>query len=289
MMRRQRGMALIIVLWIIVLLGIMAAGHSKNVHTEVQLAARQVETARARGLAEAAVNHVILEMLGQRLLQPLPTNGTPFPLAVYDDVVTVAVRNASGLVDLNVAAADLLDSTFKACGIEMTDRAALVDAILDWRDGDNLTHLNGLEDGDYAAMGVPWGSRDGAFSSVEELRYLPGISQALFECMSPLVTVHSGRGGIDLESAPPMLVTALSGNIIEPATQDDTESADAARRAVPGNGTYHIYASVGAGVGTVASVEAVVYISRSSKQPYTILEWRDPPRHELPPLPAAEG
>lgn len=288
MMRRQRGMALIIVLWIIVLLGIMAAGHSKNVHTEVQLAARQVETARARGLAEAAVNHVILEMLGKRLAEPLLTNGTPFPLAVRDDVVTVAVRNTSGLVDLNAAAADLLDGTFKACGIEMTDRAALVDAVLDWRDGDNLTHLNGLEDGDYAAMGVPWASRDGEFSSVEELRYLPGISQPLFECMAPLVTVHSGRGGIDLESAPPILVTALSGNIIEPATQEGVDASGTSQAALPRNGTYHIYASVGAGVGTVASVEAVVYISRSTDQPYTILEWRDPPRHELPPLPAAE-
>jgi hypothetical protein len=138
-------------------------------------------------------------------------------------------------------------------------------------------------------MGLPWSARDAAFSSVEELRFLPGMRQALFECMAPLVTVHSRRAGLDLESAPPMLVAALTGSVIEPATQDDAPPPDAPRRQLPLNGTYHIYASVGASAGTVASIEAVVYISRSSDQPYTILEWRDPPRHELPPLPAAEG
>lgn len=289
MIRRQRGMALIIVLWLIVLLGIMATGHSKNVHTEVQLAARHVETAKARGLAEAAVNHVILEMLGQRLPEPLPIDGTMFPVAVRDDVVTVAVRSASGLVDLNVAGADLIDGALKACNVELTDRATLVDVILDWRDGDNLTHLNGLEDGDYAAMGVPWSSRDGAFSTVEELRYLPGMTQGLLECLAPLVTVYSGMGGVDLEYAPPVLVAALTGNVIELTPGQDELPAGEVQGEVPRNGTYHIHASVGAGVGTVASVEAVVYISRSSDRPYTILEWRDPPRHELPPLPAAEG
>jgi len=289
MMRRQRGMALIIVLWLIVLLGIMATGHSKNVHTEVRLAARHVEAAKARGLAEAAVNHVILEMLGQRYPEPLPVNGTMFPLAVRGDLVTVAVRSASGLVDLNVAGADLIDSVLKACNVELTDRATLVDVILDWRDGDNLTHLNGLEDSDYAAMGFPWSSRDGAFSAVEELRYLPGMNQDLLECLVPLVTVYSGEAGIDLEFAPPMLVAAMTGNVIELSPRQDESSADRVQGETPRNGTYHIYASVGGANGSVASVEAVVYISRSSDRPYTILEWRDPPRYELPPLPAAEG
>jgi general secretion pathway protein K len=53
MSRRQDGMALIVVLWLVVLLSIMAAGHSRNVHTDSTLAARQVQAAKARALAEA--------------------------------------------------------------------------------------------------------------------------------------------------------------------------------------------------------------------------------------------
>jgi len=51
MRRSQDGMALIVVLWLVVLLSIMAAGHSKNVHTDTTLAARQLQSAKARALA----------------------------------------------------------------------------------------------------------------------------------------------------------------------------------------------------------------------------------------------
>ena len=39
-------MALIVVLWLVVLLSIMAAGHSKNVHTDTTLAAKRTDDAR---------------------------------------------------------------------------------------------------------------------------------------------------------------------------------------------------------------------------------------------------
>jgi len=288
MRRRQQGMALIVVLWLIVLLSIMAAGHARNVHTDTKLASRQVEVAQARGLAEAGINHVILEMLADNSTHEIPIDGAVFAIDVYDTTVTLAVRKASGLVDLNAASSDLLDAVLQACGVEDGRRLALIDAILDWRDGDNLTHLNGIEDKDYLAAGLPWTSRDDAFVSIDELKYLPGVDQGLFKRMAPLVTVYSGRAGIDIENAPPILVTILVGDQISPATQRDG-GAGAANRRNRQLGTFHIYASVAAGSGTVASIEAVVTTSRSAGKPVTILEWREPPRQVLPPLAGVEG
>ena len=163
MKRRQQGMALIVVLWLIVLLSVMAAGHTRNVHTDTRLASRQVEIAKARGMAEAGINHVILEMLADDPGNEIPIDGSVFAVDIYDKQVTLAVRRATGLVDLNAAGADLLDAVLRACGVEDGDRPELVDAILDWRDGDDLTHLNGIEDQDYLAAGLPWTSRDDAF------------------------------------------------------------------------------------------------------------------------------
>jgi len=288
MRHRQQGMALIIVLWLIVLLSVMAAGHSRNVHTDTRLASRQVQVAQARGLAEAGINHVILEMLADNSTNEIPIDGTAFAIDVYGTPVTLAVRKANGLVDLNAASSDLLDAVLQACGVEYGRRPALIDAILDWRDGDNLTHLNGIEDKDYLAAGLPWTSRDDAFVSIDELKYLPGVDQGLFERMAPLVTVYSGRGGIDLENAPPILVATLAGEQIGPATQRDG-GAGAANRRNRQLGTFHIYASVAAGSGTVASIEAVVTTSRSAGKPVTIREWREPPRQVLPPLAGVEG
>ena len=281
MKHRQQGMALIVVLWLIVLLSVMAAGHTRNVHTDTRLASRQVEIAKARGMAEAGINHVILEMMADDSSDEIPIDGSVFAVDIYDEQVTLAVRRATGLVDLNAAGADLLDAVLRACGVEDGHRPRLVDAILDWRDGDDLTHLNGIEDRDYLAAGLPWTSRDNAFESIDELKYLPGVDQGLFERMAPLVTVYSGRAGIDLENAPPILVMALTGEQVEPAN-----SAQLRARRI---GTFHIYASVATDSGTLASIEAVVTTSRSAGKPVTIREWREPPRQVLPPLAGVRG
>jgi general secretion pathway protein K len=260
MQRRQDGMALIVVLWLVVLLSVMAAGHSRNVHTDTTLASRQVQSAKARALAEAGINHVIHD-------------------------VTIAVRDASGFIDLNAAKPELLDAALEACRINETARRDLVDAILDWRDKDDLTRLHGVEDDDYLAAGVAWTSRDGAFEAVDELKYLPGMSQSRYDCLAPFVTVHSGKGGLDMEYAPPALIAALTGEDV-PAAEPDNDDGNAGG---PRNGTFHIYASAAGTSGTVAAVEAVVQIGRASKSPFTIVDWREPPRVEFPPREGGQG
>ncbi len=277
--RQQGGMALIVVLWLVVLLSVMAAGHSRNAHTDTKLASRQVESAKARALAEAGINHVILEMLADNTDAELPVDGSVFTIKIYDDVVTMAIRDATGLVDLNAATPDLLGATLRACGVEESEERELVDAILDWRDKDDLAHLHGIEDDDYRAAGLPWSSRDGAFATIDELKYIPVINHALFERLVAFVTVYSRRGGINLEYAPPALIAALTGDVVQPVTPDGADRKSRGAR----NGTYHIYSSAAGGSGTIAALEAVVTISRSSKLPFTVLDWREPPRVEFPP------
>ena len=283
MQRRQDGMALIVVLWLVVLLSIMAAGHSKNVHTDTALAARQVQSAKARALAEAGINHVILEMLAADTDRKLPADGSLFNVRIGEEDVTIAIRDATGFIDLNAAKPELLDAALKACGVGETARRDLVDAILDWRDRDDLRRLHGFEDDDYMAAGVAWTPRDGAFEAVDELKYLPGMSQARYDCLAPFVTVHSGRGGLNMEYAPPALITALTGEEVPAAEADDGSTGG------PRNGTFHIYASASGSAATVAAIEAVVRISRASKAPFTIVDWREPPRVEFPPREGAEG
>lgn len=284
MIARQNGMALVIVLWLVVLLSIMAAGHARGTHVDTQLASRQVSVAQARGYAESGINHTLLMLLSNEGGK-VAADGRIFAVNIDEKTVTLAVRSATGLVDLNTAPADLLDAALRAAGIAEVKRRGVVDAILDWRDGDNLRHLDGIEDQDYIAAGLPWTSRDGRFVAVDELRYVPGIGQDEFERIAPLVTVYSGRSGVDLELAPPSLVEAMTGESVEPASQDN-----AGRRSRgPQAGTFHIYATVDAGSGAVAAIEVVVTTSRSPDAPVIVHEWREPPRQVVPPLEGADG
>jgi general secretion pathway protein K len=279
-------MALILVLWLIVLLGIMAAGHSRNAHTDTQLASRQLQSAKARGLAEAGINHMILEMLAADAGRDIPVDGSVFTRRIGEELVTIAVRDASGLVDINAANPELLDTALRAAGVDKARRQSLVDAIQDWRDKDDLTHMHGVEDNDYVLAGVAWSSRDAAFAASDGLKYLPGMTQETFERLAPLVTVHAGRGKTNFDLAPPALAAAARGDA--PLSAGDVAQGPAEQHQPVRSGTFHIYASA-AKSGAIASIEAVVEISRSTKRPFTILEWREPSRSLLPPVPGDEG
>ena len=283
--QHQRGIALIIVLWLIVLLGVMAAGHARNVHTETLLASRQLESARARALAEAGVQHAIIELLARNSVREWPINGTITTVHIDGHEVSIAVRDATGLIDLNAASADLLAAAFAATGSDGGWRQEIVDAILDWRDGDKLRHLNGAEDDDYRAAGLDWTARDGAFASVDELRYVLGMRQEIFDELAPFLTVHSARPGINLEYAPPFLIKTLTGEYVEPAESalpDASQHGTNRRIGGPRNGTYHVYVNAPAAAGVVATLEAVIRISATSDSPYAILSWREPMRPQFP-------
>jgi general secretion pathway protein K len=283
--RRQDGMALVLVLWLVVLLSVMAAGHSRNVHTDTTLASRQVQSAKARALAEAGINHVILEMLAADSDRKLPADGSLFRIRVGEDDVTIAIRDATGFVDLNAADTKLLDAALFACRVSESRRRELVDTILDWRDADDLSHLHGVEDDDYVAAGVAWTSRDAAFEAVDELKYLPGVNQALYDCLSPFLTVHSGSGGLNMEYAPPALVAALTGEDV-PTARSDTAGG---RTNSPQDGTFHVYASAAGTSGAIASIEAVIRVSRTSKTPFIVIDWREPARAAFPPPEGDQG
>lgn len=279
--RRQQGMALIIVLWLIVLLGIIASGHMHNVHIDTKLASRQLQLATARAQTDAGVQHAILELLLQDPTEPWPLDGTVDHIDFNGTEVRIAIRDATGLIDLNAANADLLSALVGTLNADPAAQEQIVASILDWRDADDLTHLNGAEDSDYQAAGHAWSARDGAFSSVDELRYVMGMTQQRFNDLAPFVTVYSQQSGINLEFAAPYLVTALTGQTIQPAETRQTRAAKfgAANRH---SGTYHIYASAAADDGVEASAEVVIRISPDNELPYSVLYWREPMRVRFP-------
>ena len=267
---RQQGIALVVVLWLLVLLTVIAASHARIIRTETRLASNQVEASKARSLAEAGAHHAIMELLVRDAMQRWPVNGSVNRIRYEDGSVAIAIRDARGLIDINNAQAALLDAVLAGMGMEEASRMALVDATLDWRDKDKLKHLNGAEDDDYRRAGLRWAARDGPFSSIEEFRYVLGMTNPLFERLAPYLTVHSGQAGIKLDFAPPWLVSVLAG------TQDTSTGTNTAGHS--DDSTFHITVMATSTGGSTASLDMVVRIAPTSDQPYTILSWRAPAR-----------
>lgn len=269
----QRGIALVIVLWLLVLLTVIAASHARVIRTETRLAANQLEAGKARGLAEAGAYHAIMELLVRDEALRWPADGSVFRIRYDDGTADVRVRDARGLVDINRVAAATLDKVLTGLGVEESQRQAVVDATLDWRDKDNLKHLNGAEDDDYRRAGMKWAARDGAFSSIEEYRYVMGMTNALFERLVPYLTVHSNQPGVIADFAPPWLASVLT----------DAEAGPTQRNAAASGGsTFHITVWATSSGGSNASLDLVVRTSARREQPYQVLSWRSPARSIRP-------
>jgi general secretion pathway protein K len=300
--RAVRGVALIAVLWIVALLTVIGAGFALDMRTETTLTQELLAGARARAAAEAGVYRGIWEVLKPDRRRRWRADGTERRWSFRSYRVNIALQDEGGRIDLNTASPELLGALLEANGMEDERRAALVDAIQDWRDADDVRGTNGAEDPEYQAEGRAAGAKDGLFNTVAELQQVLGMSRRLYERLAPALTVHSHLPGVDAQLAPPNVLRALltgegrSEDALEQFLEDKEREADvpggaedSPRGAIPGlsprflstsNGeVYTIQAMATVRRSNVASavahVSATIRVTNQPRRPYTVLVWRE--------------
>jgi general secretion pathway protein K len=95
-------------------------------------------------------------------------------------------------------------------GASMTPEAFAARTV-DWRDQDSDLSEQGAEAAEYYDAGRSFGPADRRFRSVEELRFVLGLSRADLDRLRPFVTVYTGRGTIDPLSASETVLLAIPG------------------------------------------------------------------------------
>ncbi len=152
---RQRGIALIVVLWLTMLLTVIGSGFAFSMRSEALSARNALSLAQVRAIADGAVERVAFELQRPRNLADIwLADGQAHTWT--DGEVTIVARavDESAKIDLNMAPEPLLKGLLTAVGGLDADAAQkLVDAIVDWRDPDDLRRPNGAEESDYRAAG----------------------------------------------------------------------------------------------------------------------------------------
>lgn len=207
----QQGIALVTVLWVMSFLAVVAAAVTSQARNETYLARNLVDSAQARQLAEGGIHLVIHELLTRPAGPGSVARDGGRRYRFEAGEVTLLVQEEAGKIDLNAAPRELLAGLLKAAGMGALEGDRLVDAILDWRDPDSLRRLNGAEDHDYRAAGLDHGAKDAPFASVEELRRVLGMPEAVFEHIRAALTVHTGRPQIDPAAASELALRAVPG------------------------------------------------------------------------------
>jgi hypothetical protein len=224
MTRRPRnGFALLAVLWIMTGIAVLGLGLSLVARGAIATARNRMELTRASWRAEDCVERA--RAVIARVLQPQAGEGAPAYAPALDSAIASAslVSECPGLVtlepvgialDLNEATDETLRRLLLRQGISLPRTDSLVDAVLDWRDGDDVQRPSGAEREWYERQGRS-PPRNARFAHVDELRRVRGFdswSSASWpspDSLAWLFTVE--RGGIVLERAPAAVLAALPG------------------------------------------------------------------------------
>lgn len=287
--RRQQGIALVLVLWMTTLLTVIAASFVFSMRTDTLLAQNLVSSARAQALAEAGVNRAFYELFKPTNdKQRWKADGMQHAWELGDAKIKVATQDVSGKIDLNTASDVLLKGLFKSVGVDENLSAALADAIMDWRDADELKRLNGAEAPEYQAAGLKYKPANGPFEIVEELQRVLGMTPEIYVKVVDALTVDSRQSGINPTIASKKVLMALPG--VDEATVDNyialrQQALEAELPPPPfpqagimagGNSSvYSVRAEAVMPDGAAFIRETVVKINRGATRKIVYLSWKD--------------
>jgi len=220
----ERGVALIVVLWIFIFLFVIALDFSAAVREEGMAAHRYAEEAEGYYLAVAGFQEGLYELLklsAQTGQVTVPQGSDLFEGNWRQGNLGAGLYEArfvdeAGKINLNRATEDLLRRIFLNLGLDETSRNILVDSILDWRDEDDLHRLNGAESDYYLSLSPPYTAKNGPFDTVEDLLWVRGVTPEMFSGgegtigLKDIFTVDS-PSGVNLRTTTAEVCVALLG------------------------------------------------------------------------------
>lgn len=204
---RERGIALLIVLGLVIFLSIIALSFSESQRLTSQIASNALAIARAQAAADGATHKMLYELSRPRQsdadaeAERWKANGIAYEWSENGVQVSVSGRSEAAKIDVNFAAEALLKNLFVTAGVEDGEADSIVAAIRDWTDADNLKRPNGSEIDDYRSAGKKVLPANDFFVAIEELQNVMGMTPQRYLAVAPYLTVHSRSAGVDPQTA----------------------------------------------------------------------------------------
>lgn len=286
--RHQRGIALVLVLWITILLTVIATGFAYSMHTEALASRNALSLAQARALADGAIMRVAFELMRPRTPnEPWQPDGA---VHVWNEDAARVAANAideSGRIDLNTASDPLLKSLLQVAGGMDPDAAArMVDVIDDWKSAGDLKRPNGAKAPEYQAAGLTYTPANAPFENVADLQRVLGMTPALYAALADSLTVFSKSPGVNPTYASRGVLLALPGATAEVVDAYIARRQDALASGLPvpafplagatgPSNLWRIRAEVTLSDGNAFVREAVLRPGGDTLHPVTLLAWQE--------------
>jgi general secretion pathway protein K len=223
--RDRRGFALMAALWLLIAFSAMGLELGLRARAQRLGIANRIEGSRALAAAEGGIGEARARLAGRltdardfrtgdavAILDPwrAPSNLIRDSLPIGGALVRVRLEDVGAALALNSATEAELRGLFAALRLEFGQADRLGQAILDWRDADDLRRGRGAEAADYARQGLAPGPGNRPFARLGELRGVLGMTEGLYARISPFLTLR-GLGRVNLNAAPRPVLLALPG------------------------------------------------------------------------------
>ena len=224
----EKGIALLIVLWIMMLLIVMTLTFSVMVRTDVFSAITFKEQTANKYLAEAGLQRAMMEIIYRNTHKnnPVqhdesdvsPVDGTFQSGKIDDGYYRFALADEAGKISINLltdASGIILNNLLVNLGVEKNQADTIVDSILDWKDGDDLHRLHGAESHYYMSLTNPYKAKDANFDNLEELLLVRGMTPDILygteerPGLIQYLTMYSSTAQININSAKPEVLKAI--------------------------------------------------------------------------------
>lgn len=207
----NKGLALIVVLWVITLLTIMASSFALTIQRETTITASLKEKAQAAALAEAGINFAALMLFSNNVEQRWQANSSLYEIEFAGSRIRILIADESGKININQASKEQLQQLFSSLNVEDALADSLSDAILDWRDQNDLIRLNGAEQAEYEQGGLNYSPRNGPFKSIEEVQMVLGMTPEIYRQLETMLTVYTTNKSVNPLTATREVLLTLPG------------------------------------------------------------------------------
>ena len=264
--RRDRGFALLIVLWTLVLIAFLVLHLTASGRTEIRIADNLVDNAVAAAAADGAISEAIFNLSNPRPDQRWRLDGAPHPLTVGDSRVTVRLADEAERINPNLASPVLIEALLRAVGSDPATAQRLTAAIADWVGSAATAQPQSVLFAQYRAAGLDYGPPGSPLESLDELGKVLGMTPALLAKLRPHLTLY-GPPEPDPTGTDPVVAAAIA--LIPQLTQ-----ARSAVGPLPEDvQTVRITASsLGPGNARVTRT-AIVRVGPTLPQGYVVLAW----------------
>jgi len=190
---KERGAVLIVVMWLILAIGMLAASFSASIRIEVDAARNVVDQKQSFYLARAGIEYAVYRLMEAQsvFFQSQQALGTDF--AEVPEILTghlslkltggsaeVDVLDETGKLNVNHAPDYMLFNLLLMVGVDESQADVITDSVMDWVDPDDLIRPFGAESDYYLTLKEPYRAKNGAIDVPEELLLIQGITPEIY-------------------------------------------------------------------------------------------------------------